>query len=49
MLIDDVKISVAAGNGGKGAVAFNAILKNLGRPAVRAGAAATFWRSGYRI
>ena len=30
MLIDDVKISVAAGSGGKGAVAFNAILKNLG-------------------
>ncbi len=30
MLIDDVKISVSAGDGGKGAVAFNTILKNLG-------------------
>ncbi len=30
MLIDDVKIRVSAGNGGKGAVAFNTNLKELG-------------------
>ncbi|MDP2599029.1 MAG: GTPase ObgE [Candidatus Liptonbacteria bacterium] len=30
MLIDDVKIRVSAGNGGKGAVAFNTNLKSLG-------------------
>lgn len=30
MLIDDVTIKVSAGNGGRGAVAFNKILKNLG-------------------
>lgn len=30
MLIDDIKIRVSAGNGGKGAVAFNTNLKSLG-------------------
>jgi GTP-binding protein len=30
MLIDEVRIHIAAGNGGKGAVAFNKNLKNLG-------------------
>lgn len=30
MLVDDITIKVSAGNGGKGAVAFNTTLKNLG-------------------
>lgn len=46
MLIDDVKISVTAGHGGKGAVAFNKNLMTLGPTGARGGDGASVYVEG---
>jgi GTP-binding protein len=46
MLIDDVKISIAAGHGGKGAVAFNKNLMSLGPSGASGGKGASVYAEG---
>lgn len=46
MLIDEVKIRVSAGNGGKGAVAFNKNLKSLGPAGGSGGSGASVYLEG---
>ena len=46
MLIDDITIKVAAGNGGAGAVAFNKNLKSLGPTGTSGGRGGNVWAEG---
>lgn len=46
MLTDDVKINVSAGNGGKGAVAFNTNLKSLGPAGASGGKGGSVYAEG---
>ena len=46
MLIDDIKIKVSAGNGGKGAVAFNTNMKSLGPTGAMGGNGGSVYTEG---